>query len=170
MMGNKLWNSKYISIKNIYILYIKNYISAGSYSAANKGRSTVTYRKSLAFDRPYLSCNDHGDRWLFREIYLYHFQKQPYADVLQNRCYWKFRNIHRKTSVLASLFNKVAGLRPTTLFQPCTKRDFNTGVFLWKLWTFFWLLLLVWKSNFSIVISICQSFLNQKQKMWNGFY
>ena len=156
--------------KKIYILYIKNYISAGSYSAANKGRSTVTYRKSLAFDRPYLSCNDHGDRWLFQEIYLYHFQKQPYADVLQNRCYWKFRNIHRKTSVLASLFNKVAGLRPTTLFQPCTKRDFNTGVFLWKLWTFFWLLLLVWKSNFSIVISICQSFLNQKQKMWNGFY
>ena len=156
--------------KKKYILYIKNYISAGSYSAANKGRSTVTYRKSLAFDRPYLSCNDHGDRCLFQEIYLYHFQKQPYADVLQNRCYWKFRNIHRKTSVLASLFNKVAGLRPTTLFQPCTKRDFNTGVFLWKLWTFFWLLLLVWKSNFSIVISICQSFLNQKQKMWNGFY
>ena len=49
--------------------------------------------------------------------------------VLQNRCSYKFRNIHRKTSVLESLFNKVSGLtalRPATLF----KRDINTGVFL----------------------------------------
>ena len=54
----------------------------------------------------------------------------PYANVLQNRCYWKFCNIHRKTSVLESLFNKVVGLGPATLFQPRTKRDCNTGVFL----------------------------------------
>ena len=73
-------------------------------------------------------------------------------------------------------FNKVVGLRPATLFQPDTKRDFNTGVFLWKLQTPFfkehlwWLLLSVWKSNCSIMISICQSFLNQKQKRWDGFY
>ena len=31
-------------------------------------------------------------------------------NVLQNRCSLKFRNIHRKTPVLESLFNKVAGL------------------------------------------------------------
>ena len=37
-------------------------------------------------------------------------QKQPFADVLQNRCSCKFRIIHRKTPVLESLFDKVAGL------------------------------------------------------------
>ena len=38
-------------------------------------------------------------------------QKQPFADVLQNRCSYKFRNIHMKTPVLEPLFNKVAGLK-----------------------------------------------------------
>ena len=39
-------------------------------------------------------------------------QKQPFADVLQNRCPEKFRNIHRKakTPVLESLF-KPEGLQ-----------------------------------------------------------
>ena len=41
-----------------------------SYSAANKGRLTVNYRQSLAFDWPYLSCDDHCDQWLFQEIFL----------------------------------------------------------------------------------------------------
>ena len=35
-------------------------------------------------------------------------QKQPFADVLQNRCSRQFCKIHRKTR---STFNKVAGLR-----------------------------------------------------------
>ena len=35
-------------------------------SAANKGRSMVNYSQSSAFDRPYLSCNDYCDRWLFQ--------------------------------------------------------------------------------------------------------
>ena len=55
-------------------------------STANKGQSTVNYCHSLAFDHPYLSCNDHCDQWPFQEIFFY-FQKQLYADVLQNRCY-----------------------------------------------------------------------------------
>ena len=38
------------------------------------------------------------------------FQKQSFADVLQNRCSWKFRKFHRKVVVLESLFNKVAVL------------------------------------------------------------
>ena len=38
-------------------------------------------------------------------------QKQPFANFLQNWCSQKFRNIHRKTPVLESLFNKVAGLQ-----------------------------------------------------------
>ena len=38
--------------------------------AANKGQSTVNYCQSLAFDHPYLSCNDHCGWWLFQEIFL----------------------------------------------------------------------------------------------------
>ena len=42
--------------------------------------------------------------------YVFNFQKQSFADVLQNRCSWKFRKFHRKTLVSESPFNKVAGL------------------------------------------------------------
>ena len=38
--------------------------------------------------------------------------------------YQKFRNIHKKTCVLESLFNKVAGFIPATLL----KRASKTGV------------------------------------------
>ena len=38
--------------------------------------------------------------------------KQSFADVLRNRCSWKFCIFHMKTPVLESLFNKVASLRP----------------------------------------------------------
>ena len=54
-------------------------------------------------------------------------QKQSSADVLQNRCYLKFRKFHGKGSVLESLFNNVATL---------LKRYSNTGVFLWNLRNF----------------------------------
>ena len=37
-------------------------------SAANKDQSTVNYHRSSVFYRPYLSCNDHYDQWLFQEI------------------------------------------------------------------------------------------------------
>ena len=43
--------------------------------------------------------------------YIKGVQKQPFADVLQNRCPWKFCKIHRKTPALESLFNKVAVLK-----------------------------------------------------------
>ena len=39
------------------------------------------------------------------------FQKQQFADVFQNRCSKKLRNIHRKTPALESLFNKVPFLQ-----------------------------------------------------------
>ena len=42
--------------------------------------------------------------------FLKSLQKHPYADVLQNRYSQKFPNIHKKTSVLESLFNKFPGL------------------------------------------------------------
>ena len=38
------------------------------------------------------------------------FQKQPLADVFQNRCSQKFRYVHKETPVVESLYNKVAGL------------------------------------------------------------
>ena len=56
-------------------------------------------------------------------------QKQWLADVLQNRCSSKFRNIHRITHVLESLSknkNGVNSWRPATLL----KKDSNTDVVL----------------------------------------
>ena len=40
-----------------------------------------------------------------------HLRSPLLADVLQNRCSEKFRNFHRKTPMLESLFNKAAGLK-----------------------------------------------------------
>ena len=45
------------------------------------------------------------------ECLSYHLQKEPFTDVLQNRCFEKFRKFHRKTPVLESHYNKVAGHR-----------------------------------------------------------
>ena len=39
------------------------------------------------------------------------FLKQPFADVLQNRCFQKFHNINRKKPVLEPLFNIIEGLK-----------------------------------------------------------
>ena len=46
------------------------------------------------------------------------YQKQSFADVLQIRCSSKFCHIHRKTPVLESLFNKVAGLMASKSNSP----------------------------------------------------
>ena len=35
---------------------------------------------------------------------------QPFANFFQNRCSYKFPEIHKKISVLESLFNKATGL------------------------------------------------------------
>ena len=61
-------------------------------------------------------------------------QKQPFTDVLQNTCSYKFCNIHRKRLVLESfLYIKVRAWKPATLL----KRDFNAGVFSCKIWQIF---------------------------------
>ena len=39
------------------------------------------------------------------------YQKQQFADVIQNRYFQKFHNVHRKAIVLEPPFNKVAGLQ-----------------------------------------------------------
>ena len=53
-----------------------------------------------------LYCKD-----MVEPYYIESVQKQPFADVLQNRCSWKFCKIHRKTTMLEPLFNKVASLK-----------------------------------------------------------
>ena len=56
-------------------------------SAAKKDWSVVNYLQYLAINYPYLSCNDHCDGWFSKKsFYYYYFQKQLYADILQNRC------------------------------------------------------------------------------------
>ena len=64
------------------------------HSTPNKGWSTVNYCQYLAFDHPYLSCNDHGDWWLFQEIF--------------------FINIFR--SSLTQMFFKTGVIRNFTIF------------------------------------------------------
>ena len=49
---------------------------------------------------------------------------QLFANVLQNKYYYKFPDIHKKKSVLESQFNKVTGLMAAT-----SKKDPNTVVF-----------------------------------------
>ena len=98
-------------------------------SAANKGQSTVSYRWSLIFNSPYLLCNDHFGQSQFQGTLFYHFQKQPYTDVLQITCYQKFCNFHRKTSVLESLVNGFAGLRSFSLYFNLFPKETSTKVF-----------------------------------------
>ena len=66
-------------------------------------------------------------------------QKQPPGAFCKKMCSRKFHKIHRKTPVPETFLNKVAGLRPATLFKKwlwpraCNfikKGDSGTGVFL----------------------------------------
>ena len=76
-------------VLDIQSLYIYIYICS---STANKGWLTV----NLAFDRPYLSYNDHCDRWLFQEIFFY-FQKQPYVEMFfKTGVIWNFAILTRQ--------------------------------------------------------------------------
>ena len=72
-----------LNVLTTFIVTVSFHHTFTSCSVANKGRSAVNDRQSLVFDRPYLSCNDHCNRWVFQEIFFYYyFQKQSYADVL----------------------------------------------------------------------------------------
>ena len=54
-----------------------------------------------------------------------HYKKQAFADVVQNRCSKKFRAIHRKTSVLESFLNKVAGLKTCNFIKKTLTQSFS---------------------------------------------
>ena len=57
-----------------------------------------------------------------------HFPKmQPFANVVQNRCYYKFLDIHRKYRCWSLFLIKLQNWWPATLL----KRDPNAGVSLW---------------------------------------
>ena len=55
-------------------------------------------------------------------------QKQPQEVFYAKSCSEKFCNIYRKTPVLASPFNKVAGLQQAFSTEALLKGDSNTGV------------------------------------------
>ena len=52
-------------------------------------------------------------------------QKQPQEVFFKKNCSTKFRNIHRKETVLESRFNRVAALKPAT----SSERDCYTNPF-----------------------------------------
>ena len=66
----------------------------------------------------------------------------------QNRCSEKFRNIHRKTTVLKSLFNKVAGIAGKC-FPVNIAKCLRTAFFIEHLW---WLLLDLAISTFNALM------------------
>ena len=68
---------------------------------------------------------------------------------------WNIRKFHVKALVLESLFNKIAGLQAATL----SKRDSNTGSFLWKLWNFLEHLRTSANDCFCLLESISEMFL-----------
>ena len=53
-------------------------------------------------------------------------QKQPFADVVENRCSLKFHKIHKNSPVLESLFYKVSGLQACE-FCKNSKDNFSHG-------------------------------------------
>ena len=55
------------------------------------------------------SKNLGGKAYIMSVDYETTLQKQPFADVFQNRCSCEFQNIHMKTPVLEFFLNKVAG-------------------------------------------------------------
>ena len=46
-----------------------------------------------------------------------YIQKQQFADVLQNKCSQKLRNIHNKTPVFEPLFNKIGSLKDCSFVE-----------------------------------------------------
>ena len=99
-------------------------------------------------------------------------QKQPFADVLQNRRSLKFRNIHRETPALDSLFNIFTGPKPWNFIKKglqhrCFPRNIakllRATFFIVHLW---WLLpeltvqnhMSFWTVTFSAYGSVCLGF------------
>ena len=61
----------------------------------------------------------------FNYHHFHYHQKQPFADILQNRCSQTFCIFYRKRLVLESLFHKVADLRPKNSSNIRIPLDYN---------------------------------------------
>ena len=144
-------------------------------SIANKGWSTVNYHQSLAFDLPYLSYNDHCDRWLFQEIFFIIFRSscmQMFFKTGFARNFAIFTGKH----LCWSLF-----LIKENFISTFSQRDFNTGDFCPVKIVKFFEHLFLWSisggcfcqfdKELCSMMGICRSsLLNQKHKMWDSFY
>ena len=108
-----------------------------SSSAANKDRSTVNYCQSLAFDNPYLSCNDHCDRWLFQEIFFIIFRSSRMQMFFKTGVIRNFVIFTGKHLCWSIFLIKLRTLRPATLFQPHPQKILQHKWFLWKLRNFY---------------------------------
>ena len=70
---------------------------------------------------------------------------QPFTNALQNRCYYKFSDIHKKICVFESLFDKVTGLmacnfikkRPQDKRFPGSMTCLREAFFMEHLWWLF---------------------------------
>ena len=83
-------------------------------------------------------------------------QKQRYAYSFQNRCSWNFRN--RKTPVLESLFNKVAGLKVCNFMKKRLQQNTPGGCFCQF-------------DKVTVQYRVCTDLLSFiKNTMWDGFH
>ena len=84
------------------VLYDRKHFCSISTNLSNLSHSKLPFLFHQKF--PFLSSD-------LKNVLTKHFPKmQPFANVLQNKCSNKFFDIHKKISVLQSLFNKVTGL------------------------------------------------------------
>ena len=73
-----------------------------THSAANKGRSTVNYCQASAFDRPYLSCSDQHDWWVFQEMFFINIFYKFFWTIL-NLLYWNLNTFTKLTAQVCFL-------------------------------------------------------------------
>ena len=69
-----------------------------SHSAAKKGWSAVHYCQYSVFDRAYLSCDDHCDRWLFQEIFFLYQYNIYFLEIILNDLelvFLEFKHIYK---------------------------------------------------------------------------
>ena len=88
-----------------------------------EGESSTTSMVPYQFNQVTYVCEEHNSFQDSKSIFMIG-EFKIFADVFQNRCYQEFCNIHMKTPVLESFFNKVARQRTAILL----KRDSITGV------------------------------------------
>ena len=115
-MCKKIFSAFYLILHETFSILYKNFNLSSPHLVLYDRKhfcSILTNLRNLLLKRwlflfhqkfPLLSSN-------LKNVLTKHFPKmQLSANTLQNRCHYKFLNIHKKRSVLESLFNKVTGL------------------------------------------------------------